>query len=218
MSIFKNILSKIFHPTAGSEESPPPNAPGQTSQASQVATDQSPSINTGQGPDSGAAPSSSPMGGSGSVAPNGQSAPGSQVAPDTAGMQGSPAGAQAGSADRSAPGTATQAGATATSLGTGSTASGSTSGATTASQVDVEAVLNRMQAQHPEKLNWRTSIVDLMKLLGLDSSLSARKQLAAELNYTGSTDDSAAMNIWLHQQVMRKLAENGGRVPDDLKH
>ncbi|MEI2418407.1 DUF3597 domain-containing protein [Orrella sp. JC864] len=83
--------------------------------------------------------------------------------------------------------------------------------------VDVDAVLADLQSKHGEKLNWKTSIVDLLKLLGLDSSLTARKQLAAELGYTGSTDDSAAMNIWLHKQVMRKLAENGGQLPADLK-
>ncbi|SAK43624.1 hypothetical protein AWB79_00699 [Caballeronia hypogeia] len=83
--------------------------------------------------------------------------------------------------------------------------------------VDVEAVLTQMQASHGEQLNWRTSIVDLMKLLGLDSSLAARKELASELHYSGNTEDSAAMNIWLHKQVMQKLAENGGKVPDDLK-
>jgi Domain of unknown function (DUF3597) len=82
----------------------------------------------------------------------------------------------------------------------------------------VEAVLTRFAAQKKEKLDWRRSIVDLMKLLDLDSSLAARKQLAQELHYTGDTDDTAAMNIWLHKQVMRKLAENGGKVPDDLKH
>ncbi|SAL72973.1 hypothetical protein AWB71_04584 [Caballeronia peredens] len=86
-----------------------------------------------------------------------------------------------------------------------------------AAPVDVEAVLTQMQASHGEQLNWRTSIVDLMKLLGLDSSLSARKELASELHYSGNTEDSAAMNIWLHKQVMQKLAENGGKVPDDLK-
>ncbi|MEP9327293.1 DUF3597 domain-containing protein [Paraburkholderia phymatum] len=85
-------------------------------------------------------------------------------------------------------------------------------------EVDVEAVLTQMQANYGEQLNWRTSIVDLLKLLGLDSSLAARKELAAELHYSGSTDDSAAMNIWLHKQVMQKLAENGGKVPDDLKN
>jgi Domain of unknown function (DUF3597) len=82
----------------------------------------------------------------------------------------------------------------------------------------VEAVLTRFAAQKKEKLDWRRSIVDLMKLLDLDSSLLARKQLAQELHYTGDTDDTAAMNIWLHKQVMRKLAENGGKVPNDLKH
>jgi|SRR5690348_13160153 hypothetical protein len=84
-------------------------------------------------------------------------------------------------------------------------------------QVDVEAVLNNMQQQSGQQLNWRTSIVDLLKLLGLDSSLQARKELAAELHYTGDTNDSASMNVWLHKQVMRKLAENGGKVPADLK-
>jgi len=84
-------------------------------------------------------------------------------------------------------------------------------------QVDVEQVLNDMASRNPEKLNWRTSIVDLMKLLGLDSSLGARKELAKELNYTGDTNDSASMNIWLHRQVMNKVAANGGKVPADLK-
>src|SRR5262249_44445618 len=84
--------------------------------------------------------------------------------------------------------------------------------------VDVEAVLNRLAGQKKEKLDWRHSIVDLMKVLDLDSSLSAHKQLAQELHYTGSTDDSATMNMWLHKQVMTKLAENGGKVPDSLRH
>jgi hypothetical protein len=84
-------------------------------------------------------------------------------------------------------------------------------------QVDVEAVLNNMQQQSGQQLNWRTSIVDLLKLLGLDSSLQARKELAAELHYAGDTSDSASMNIWLHRQVMNKLAANGGKVPADLK-
>ena len=83
--------------------------------------------------------------------------------------------------------------------------------------VDVEAVLNDMAAKNSEKLNWRTSIVDLLKLLGMDSSLSARKQLAQELDYSGDMGDSAAMNMWLHKQVMKKLAENGGKVPADLR-
>ena len=68
-----------------------------------------------------------------------------------------------------------------------------------------------------EKLDWRTSIVDLMKLLDLDSSLSARKELAQELHYSGDVNDSASMNVWLHKQVMRRLAENGGKVPEELK-
>jgi hypothetical protein len=74
-----------------------------------------------------------------------------------------------------------------------------------------------MQAGNSQQLNWRTSIVDLMKLLGLDSSLDARKTLAGELKYPGSTEDSASMNVWLHKAVMDKLAANGGTVPDDLK-
>ncbi len=86
-----------------------------------------------------------------------------------------------------------------------------------AQQVDVEAVLNGMAANNPEKLNWRTSIVDLMKLLKLDSSLQERKDLATELGYTGAKDGSAEMNLWLHKQVMNKLAANGGKVPADLK-
>jgi len=84
--------------------------------------------------------------------------------------------------------------------------------------VDVAEVLNELAKKSPEKLNWRTSIVDLMKLLGLDSSLSARKTLAQELHYTGDMNDSTSMNIWLHKQVMKKLAENGGKVPADLKN
>ncbi len=74
-----------------------------------------------------------------------------------------------------------------------------------------------MASERGEKLDWRRSIVDLMKLLNLDSSLANRKQLAQELNYTGGTNDSAAMNVWLHKQVMKKLAENGGKVPEDLR-
>ena len=86
-----------------------------------------------------------------------------------------------------------------------------------APQVDVAAILTQLAAEKNEKLDWRRSIVDLMKLLDLDSSLSARKELAKELHYTGDTNDSAAMNVWLHKQVMQKLAENGGKVPDELK-
>ena len=85
-----------------------------------------------------------------------------------------------------------------------------------ATPVDVEAVLTNLAAHNKEKLDWRLSIVDLMKLLNLDSSLAARKTLADELHYTGDKNDSATMNIWLHKQVMQKLAENGGKVPADL--
>ena len=84
--------------------------------------------------------------------------------------------------------------------------------------VDVEAVLNAMAQKNPQQLNWRTSIVDLMKLLDLDSSLGARQSLAKELGYTGDMHDSASMNIWLHKQVMTRMAENGGKVPADLRH
>jgi hypothetical protein len=86
-----------------------------------------------------------------------------------------------------------------------------------AEPVDVEAVLTGLAARNPQKLDWRHSIVDLMKLLDLDSSLAARKELAEELGYTGPRDGSAEMNLWLHRAVMRRLAENGGRVPDDLR-
>ena len=82
--------------------------------------------------------------------------------------------------------------------------------------VDVAAVLNDLAKKNPEKLDWRKSIVDLMKLVGMDSSLTARKQLATELHFTGDMNDSASMNVWLHKQVLIKLAENGGKVPPEL--
>ena len=83
-------------------------------------------------------------------------------------------------------------------------------------KVDVAEVLDDLEDEFDEDLDWRHSIVDLMKLLKLDSSLTARKTLATELGYTGNMGDSASMNIWLHKQVMTKLAENGGKVPSDL--
>ena len=86
----------------------------------------------------------------------------------------------------------------------------------TAGSVDVAAVLDGMAAKNNEKLDWKHSIVDLMTLLDMDSSIAARRDLAADLSYTGDTNDSASMNIWLHKQVMKKLAENGGNVPADL--
>jgi hypothetical protein len=84
-------------------------------------------------------------------------------------------------------------------------------------QVDVEKVVSGLAAQKKEKLDWKKSIVDLMKVLDLDSSLKNRQELAKELGYTGDMNDSAKMNIWLHKQVMTKLAENGGKVPESLK-
>jgi Domain of unknown function (DUF3597) len=85
-----------------------------------------------------------------------------------------------------------------------------------AQAVDVTAILDDLAAKNPEKLDWRKSIVDLMKVVGIDSSLAARKQLAAELHYSGDEKDSAAMNIWLHKEVIKKIAENGGKVPEEL--
>ena len=80
----------------------------------------------------------------------------------------------------------------------------------------MEAVLIDRAAKNPQKLNWRTSIVDLMKLLDIDSSLAHRKELAQELGFTGDTSDSAAMNVWLHKRVMQELERNGGKVPASL--
>lgn len=88
----------------------------------------------------------------------------------------------------------------------------------TPQQVDVAAVLDNLAEETDEELDWRRSIVDLMKLLKLDSSLAARKVLAKELSYTGDTKDSAAMNVWLHKQVMAKLVQGGGKLPSDVKH
>ena len=84
--------------------------------------------------------------------------------------------------------------------------------------VEVAPILDKAVAAHKEKLEWRTSIVDMMKALDIDSSLAARKELAKELGYTGDTNDSASMNVWLHKQVMAKLAANGGKLPPEIKH
>ena len=84
-------------------------------------------------------------------------------------------------------------------------------------EVDVEAVLITLSSKTGDSLDWRRSIVDLMKLLNLDSSLAARKELAKELKYSGDMNDSAAMNVWLHKQVMQQLAANGGKVPASLQ-
>ncbi len=127
----------------------------------------------------------------------------------------------AGPSPASAKSAPTAAGSTSGPAATSSTATTPTSPAAPSvaptSQVDVEAILTKLASQNSEKLDWRKSIVDLMKLLKLDSSLSARKELAKELHYDGDTNDSAAMNIWLHKQVMIKLAQNGGKVPEELK-
>ena len=97
------------------------------------------------------------------------------------------------------------------------TAAGAVPSPTPMAEVDVEKMMNDMAANSAEKLNWTTSIVDLMKLLGIDSSLASRKALAQELKYSGDMNDSAAMNIWLHRQVMNRVAANGGKVPASLK-
>jgi hypothetical protein len=94
---------------------------------------------------------------------------------------------------------------------------GAAAAAPAAATVDVAPILDKAVAAKGEKLAWRTSIVDLMKALDIDSSLGARKDLAKELGYTGDTNDSASMNIWLHKQVMAKLAANGGKLPPDIK-
>ena len=97
-----------------------------------------------------------------------------------------------------------------------STPAGAGGVATATQQVDVAAILDGLAAKNREKLDWKHSIVDLMKLVGMDSSLSARKQLATELHYTGNQTDTASMNMWLHKEVLKKLAENGGKVPQEL--
>ena len=84
------------------------------------------------------------------------------------------------------------------------------------SEVDVESVLTNIASTYNHPVNWKYSIVDLMAILGIDNSLAQRRALAAELGYTGSTEDTATMNTWLHKAVMQKLAENGGKVPADL--
>ena len=101
---------------------------------------------------------------------------------------------------------------------TGAPAAPSSAPAAPPQSVDVAAIVDKAAAAKGEKLEWRTSIVDLMKALDIDSSFSARKELAKELGYTGDSNDSASMNIWLHKQVMAKLAANGGKLPPEIKH
>ena len=102
--------------------------------------------------------------------------------------------------------------------GGGASGGGAPSGSAPAQTVDVAPILDKAVAAKGEKLEWRTSIVDLMKALDIDSSFAARKELAKELGYTGDSNDSASMNIWLHKQVMTKLAANGGKLPPEIKH
>jgi hypothetical protein len=120
------------------------------------------------------------------------------------------------------PATSTQASPSAQASGTTSAApsvQASTSPSTPSGpSVDVAAVLDDLNNKATEELDWKHSIVDLMKLLSLDSSLAARKELAKELHYDGDMNNSASMNIWLHKQIMVNLAANGGKLPDDLKH
>ena len=116
-----------------------------------------------------------------------------------------------------------KAGATPASAGTPAGGAAASTGSAAASaapaqSVDVAAIVDKAAAAKGEKLEWRTSIVDLMKALDIDSSFSARKELAKELGYTGDSNDSASMNIWLHKQVMAKLAANGGKLPPEIKH
>ena len=112
------------------------------------------------------------------------------------------------------PGKATSSPSTATATGASAPSAGV---AKPISKADVEAILAKLAQEQDEDYDWKRSIVDLMKLLKLDSGLGARKQLAQELGYTGALDGSAEMNVWLHTQVMTKLAEGGGTVPDSLK-
>ena len=119
------------------------------------------------------------------------------------------------SASATPPGGAASSGGAA--AGGGAATGGGGSAAAPAKTVDVAPILDKAVAAKKEKLAWRTSIVDLMKALDIDSSLGARKELAKELGYTGDTNDSATMNVWLHKQVMSKLAANGGKLPADVK-
>jgi hypothetical protein len=112
---------------------------------------------------------------------------------------------------------AAPAGGAAASTGSATGSATATATAAPAQSVDVAPILDKAVAAKKEKLEWRTSIVDLMKALDIDSSLGARKELAKELGYTGDTNDSATMNVWLHKQVMTKLAANGGKLPADIK-
>jgi len=108
------------------------------------------------------------------------------------------------------------AGATAPPADSGAASTAAAVATAPAQQVDVAATLNALAAKNSEKLDWKHSIVDLMKLVGMDSSLAARKELASDLDYSGDQNDSATMNMWLHKEVLKKLSENGGHVPAEL--
>ena len=123
--------------------------------------------------------------------------------PSTAASAGTPGTTSTASAGPAATAQPTEAGTSATA-------------AQSMSAVDVAAILDKMASENKQKLDWRHSIVDLMKLVGMESSLAARRELAADLNYSGDTTDTATMNMWLHKEVMKKLAENGGKVPPEL--
>ena len=105
----------------------------------------------------------------------------------------------------------------ATTAAPAQTAAAPASAAPAGGEVDIAAIMDAAVKRNGQKLNWRTSIVDLMKALGMESSLAERKELAAELGYTGDTGDSAAMNMWLHKAVLKKLKDNGGKLPADLQ-
>jgi len=135
-------------------------------------------------------------------------AAGSSAPPPSAGS------AKGASAPSPSPSPAPAAGASPASAGASTV---SATAAKTISKADVEAILAKLADDQDEDYDWKRSIVDLMKLLKLDSGLGARKQLAQELGYTGALDGSAEMNVWLHKQVMTKLAESGGKVPNSLK-
>ncbi|NSX12985.1 DUF3597 domain-containing protein [Cupriavidus taiwanensis] len=114
---------------------------------------------------------------------------------------------------------------TAPASGTGAAPAGNVQGTTGTpagaqaaplSGVDIEAIMDRKVTESGQTLNWRTSIVDTMKALGIDSSLEHRKELARELHYDGDMNDSAAMNVWLHKRLMQELAANGGKLPKEL--
>ena len=104
----------------------------------------------------------------------------------------------------------------ATPAATTQAAPGGAAPAAVAERVDIETVLDGLASKNPQKLNWRTSIVDLMKLVGMDSTLQERKELADELGYSGDKNDSASMNMWLHKEVMKRMEANGGKVPANL--